>query len=301
MKPRRLFCLTALICLMFSLTTGQTPPVSQIFLAELTTRGGQLNVGRVAAVTKSTGYNNQPSFLPDGGSILFVSDREGGQADIFRYDIARDKTTRVTETRESEYSPTLMPGGKSISVIRVEADEAKTQRLWQFPLSGGAPSLVLEKIKPVGYHVWADDNTLVLFVLGRPNTLQLVDRRTEKAEVVAENIGRSIHKVPGQMKVSFMHREGDGVFMIKELDVKTRRITPVVRPLATTEKDYAWTPDGTLLMANDSKLFKYHPGRDKDWVEVFDFAAARLKGISRLAVSPKGDRLALVAQPMKTN
>ena len=72
-------------------------------------------------------------------------------------------------------------------MVRVEADA--TQRLWKFPLAGGKPILVLEKIKPVGYQAWIDQNTLALFILGaagKPSTLQIVDVRTEKAEVIAE-------------------------------------------------------------------------------------------------------------------
>ena len=49
-------------------------------------------------------------------------------------------------------------------------------------------------------------------------------------------------------------------------------------------------------MAKDSKLFKWSAGKDAGWQEVADFYGAGLKGITRLAVSPKGNRLALVAQ-----
>jgi len=131
-------------------------------------------------------YNNQPFFLPDGQGILYTSVRDK-QADIYRYNLRGGTTTQVTKTLESEYSPTLMPDGKSISVVRVEADG--TQRLWKFPPMIGEPSLILEKIKPVGYQLWIDDHTLVLFILGKPNTLQIVDTRTEKAETIAENPG----------------------------------------------------------------------------------------------------------------
>src|SRR5882672_6610513 len=142
-----------------------TPPASDIFVIDLRMEG-KLRVGQPLKITSAVGYNNQPSFLPDGESILYTSIREK-QADIYRYDLRAAATTQVTNTPESEYSPTLMPDKKSISVVRVEGDG--TQRLWQFPLAGGGPSLILENIKPVGYHLWVDDNTLALFVLGKPN------------------------------------------------------------------------------------------------------------------------------------
>src|SRR6266571_163493 len=161
-------------------TPAAAPPASDIFIADVVSRNGKMKLGLPVKITSWVGYNNQPSFTADGQSILYTSIRDK-QADIYRYDIARGTTIQITKTPESEYSPTLMPDGKSISVVRVEADG--TQRLWKFPLTGGPPSLILENIKPVGYHLWIDGDTLALFVLGKPNTLQLVDLRSGKVEM----------------------------------------------------------------------------------------------------------------------
>src|SRR5262249_3472162 len=155
------------------------PPASDIYLVDLKRQhNGAMKFSQPMKITNTVGYNNQPSFMPDGKSILYTSIREK-QADIFGYDLRTSKTVQNTNTPESEYSPTLMPDGKTISVVRVEADG--TQRLWKFPLAGGAPSLILEKTKPVGYHLWIDNYTLALFILGgtgKPNTLQIVEVAT---------------------------------------------------------------------------------------------------------------------------
>lgn len=266
-------------------TPSPTPPASDIFIIDLKSEG-KLKLGQPVKITNWVGYNNQPSFLPDGQSILYTSIRDK-QADIYRYQIHGGATTQITNTPESEYSPILMPDGKSISVVRVEADG--TQRLWKFPLAGGTPSLILEKIKPVGYHLWVDDYTLALFVLGKPNTLQLVDLRTGKAEVIAENPGRILRRVPHEDKFSFVHKVSDQEWLIRTVDLKTRNITTFIKTLPGVE-DYAWTPAGVLLMANGAKLFARKKS-DWAWVEIADFSNAGLKSITRIAVSPKGDRL----------
>lgn len=268
------------------------PPATDIFVAELKEQGGQLKVGSPANITNRPGYDNQPRFLPDGKSLFYASVREDKQADIYRYDAAKGESARLTRTPESEYSPTLTPDGKYFSVIRVEADS--TQRLWKFPLAGGEPVLVLKRIKPVGYHAWVDDKTLLLFVLGTPNTLQLVDVPTEKVETILTNVGRSLHRVPGREKVSFVHKVSADEWVIKEMDIKSRAIVPVVKTLPASE-DYAWTPGGILLMAKGSALFKYAPARDKGWQQVADFSADGVNSVTRLAISPKGDRIAFVA------
>jgi hypothetical protein len=67
-----------------------------------------------------------------------------------------------------------------------------------------------DNVKPVGYHAWADDHTLALFVLGQPATLQIADTRTGTARVIARDIGRSIQRIPGSTPVSsisFVQRE----------------------------------------------------------------------------------------------
>ena len=251
-----------------------------------------MKFGQPVKITTWVGYNNQPSFMPDGQSILYTSIRDK-QADIYRYDIRGQATTQITKTPESEYSPALMPDGKSISVVRVEADG--TQRLWKFPLADAAPSLILEKTRPVGYHLWIDDHTLALFILGKPNTLQIVDTRTEKAETVAENPGRILRRMPHQNKFSFVHKISDQDWEIKAYDLRTRTSASLIATLPGVE-DYAWLPDGTLLMGKDSKLFAVVPLTGKTWTEVADFSVAGLKGITRIAVSAKGDRIAVVAR-----
>lgn len=60
---------------------------------------------------------------------------------------------------------------------------------------------------------------------------------------------------------------------------------------------FVWTPDGVVLTAVGTKLYQWNSRGGGAWDEVADLAAAGLTNVTRLAVSPKGDRLALVAVP----
>ena len=163
---------------------AQARPSTDVWVVPMHQTGGEVHFGEPRNASKRTGYDNQPGFTPDGRAVLYTVIGDDGQADIWRYPLSGGRPRRITVTRESEYSATATPDGRGFSVIRVEADS--TQRLWRFPLSGfGAPSLVLERIKPVGYHVWVGDHALVLFVLGRPATLQLADDASA-ASILAE-------------------------------------------------------------------------------------------------------------------
>lgn len=271
------------------------PPATDIYLADLRVVQGRITVGAPVNVTNRPGYDNQASFLPDGRAILYTSVRDS-QADIYRYDIEQRASSAVTRTRESEYSPTPLPNDAGFSVIRVEADS--TQRLWAFDLDGTHARLVLDSIKPVGYHAWADDHTLVLFVLGSPATLQIADASAPGARgtVLARDIGRSLQRIPGRPSVSFLQRDSVNGPSLQEVDVRTRRVTQLLKTPAGAEF-FAWTPDGIALTAGGTKLYQWEPRRGGTWQEVADLASAGLTNITRLAVSPKGDRIAIVAVP----
>jgi len=282
--------------LVLVLQAAAPPPATDIYLASLRVADGRVQVGTPVNVTARPGYDNQPFFLPDGRAFLYTSIREDSQADIYRYDLERATSVRLTATRESEYSPTPLPDGRGFSTVRVEADS--TQRLWAFDADGTQPRLVLDSIKPVGYHAWGDAHTLVLFVLGSPPTLQIADARTpgRPGEVVARDIGRSLQRVPGREAVAFLQRDSVAGAWIKEVDVRTRVVTPLVRALEGADF-FTWTPGRIVLMARGTKLYQWNPRRGGDWEEAADFAAAGLTNVSRLAVSPKGDHLAIVAVP----
>jgi hypothetical protein len=277
--------LAAVVCVPASAQGG-----NEIFLAPLQTWGSSVRIGTPINITRRPGYDNQPAFTRDGRAVLFTSQREG-QTDIYRYDIATDSSTPLTSTFESEYSATPAPDGGGFSVIRVERDS--TQRLWRFADDGTQPRIVLEHIKPVGYHAWANDRELVLFVLGSPATLQRASTTTGRADTVVRNPGRSIHRIPGKNAVSFVHKVSDKEWWIKQLDFPSGTITSLVRALEGSE-DYAWTPKGMIVMASGNTVYSWNSLTKDGWREVARFQQPGLQAIRRIAVSPKGDRIAMV-------
>jgi hypothetical protein len=270
----------------------QGPPATDIYVAELTTEQGRIAIGAPRNVTRRSGYDNQPYFLSDGSAFLYTCVRETGQADICRFDLATNKNTQLTATTESEYSATPLPDG-GFAVVRVERDS--TQRLWRFDSSGVRASLLLERVKPVGYFAFGDDHTVGLFVLGRPATFQIADLVTGGADTVATDIGRTIRQIPGRRALSYVKHVSETEWWITAYDLDTRASTPIVRTLEGVDF-YAWTPGGALVAGGGSKLFAWQTGA-ADWVEIADLASAGLTSITRLAISPRGDRIAIVAIP----
>jgi hypothetical protein len=292
-SPRILLPMLGLVGMVLPGTSGaQDPPGTDIWVFGFREEASGLDLASGLRATDRPGYDNQPYFLPGGRFLLFTAIDGSGQADIHRFDLRRGTAEPLTRTSpESEYSATLTPSGDRISVIRVEADS--TQRLWSFDLQGENPTLILEGIEPVGYHAWIDGGRVALFVLGSPATLQVASVETGQARIMARNIGRSLHRIPGRATISFVQWEDSQRGVITELDPETGEDF-ILAPILEGNEFHAWTPGGALLTGQGSKLFMWVPGVSHGWEEFADLASAGVTGISRIAVSPEGDRIAVV-------
>src|SRR5687767_15033054 len=279
------------------------PPGTDIYLVPLAGGLASMKNAKPVPVATTAGYDNQPMFSPDGSRILFAANHDGKQTDIYAFERASGRVSQVTQTPENENSPTFLPAGigeaGGFSVVQSEMD--RTQRLWRFNPQGRNPQLILTDIKPVGYHAWVDADRLALFVLGKPNSLQLASVKTGKGEVAANGIGRSLHRIPGTRLVSFVHAEPSGEFWVKQIDIDSKKIDSLTKVVdGDHERDMTWTADGkTILMSGRTKVYSWTRGAS-GWTEVFDAAPHNLGAVSRLAVSPKGDAVAIVvAEPKK--
>jgi Tol biopolymer transport system component len=269
------------------------PPATEVYLAPLSGSGGTLTIGTPVDISNSPEYDNQPSFLPDGSAILFTSRRDGKQTDIYRYDIKTTQLTQLTHTPENEYSALVTPDGKTFSTVRGDKQE-----LWRFNLDGSNPQLAYAHTGLIGYHVWIDDHRLAVFVLGAnrdPATLQLIDTTAGTAEVIESSIGQSLLIRPGHKTVSYIGHPAGAPAVVKELDPATKQTTVITLALAGSQY-LTWLPDGRMLMASGTTISMWREGAP-GWTEVGDLSSAGLTKLSRLAASPDGKWLAIVAEP----
>ncbi len=272
---------------------AQAPEPDVLLLRLSRPAGGRLSAALERNLTNSPGYDNQPAWSPDGSLVYFTSVRADGQADIYAVPPTGGTPHRVTETApESEYSATPIPGARAISVIRVERDS--TQRLWRIDLQGAPDRVILENVKPVGYHTWITDTSLALFVLGSPITLQIASTVSGSSDTVASNVGRSLHMREG--RVSFVQKVSRTEWWLAVMDPITHQVTRVVRMPPGVE-DYDWTPQGEVLVGDGSVLKSFDPAVGGGWRTVVDLKDQGISGITRLAVSPAGDAVAIVGVP----
>jgi len=296
------FCVLAFFA---SPALGQDVPSTDLWLAPIFETADGPSLGTPENLTNREGYDNQPAFSDDGSTIYFTSQLQAAegtaadgtaQTDLFAIDLDSREIRRLTETPESEYSPTPIPGERALSSVRVEADGA--QRLWRFPLDGSAPSRILEAAEPVGYHAWSGDE-LVLFVLGEPHELRRASakRPDDPGTTVARSIGRALHKVPAENAFSFVEKvggEGRETWWIQKLDVETGKIERLLRTLPGRE-DLAWSPRGMIWSADGAVVHRACPACGEGFAPVTDLSEHGIGEITRLAISPDGRSIVFVA------
>ena len=276
-------------------------PNTDIFLSRVTMRDGALVVQPPINLTRRDGYDNQPSFDAKGRVVYYTRRAPNAllrdslrdvQTDIWSYALDGSAHAPVAVTAESEYSAQLTDDGKAITVVRVERDSA--QHLWRFPLSAdGKPERLVGRVKPVGYYAWVGSQ-VVMFVLGSPATLQLMDTVSGRIDTIAKDIGRGVKRVPGTSRVTFIQKAGTQWY-IDELDPATKLVTRLA-PTLPTQEEYAWVDSATIVAASGTTLRTWTRGQPA-WTVAADLAYAPLTNISRVTIDPTGNWLAFVAVP----
>lgn len=270
---------------------GQTG--SEILLFDMKVKKGRIILSNNVNITNHKGYDNQPSFHPDQPIIYYSSFDDSSRSDIKYYNYKNKKTSNLTTTKDREYSPTVTLDKKFISCIIQR--ENGVQDLGKYPIEGGNPKILINDLK-IGYHVWVTKDKLLLFVLGDSNTnsLHYYNLPDQSDSVIAINIGRSLHKIPGQQAMSFVQKVSEKEGLIKRLDLSTGVITTITSILQGQDH-LAWLQNNILLTGNGTKLFSFQIDIDKEWqLVIIEGDVSVVKGISRLATNTGNTKLAVV-------
>ena len=281
--------LIILLCVA-SIVNAQLPE-TDIFISQVTKRDGKLIFSTPDNITRRIGYDNQPFFMPDGKSLLYVAVPDTTQADIYKYDFVSKKSAAVTNTKESEYSPMLGPDGKNISIVRVDTDNG--QRFYNLPINKVTFAEHISGTDSIGYYCWLSDTSLAMFILGNAMTLQVLNTGTGMRTLIASDIGRFMKLSNDKKSLYFVIKQNETDWGIFEMNLLNGDKKRVVSTLPGSE-DFAIMPDGTFLMGNKGKLFQYDLSSGSDWKEIADFSSA-LGDFYRISVNANGDRIAMVA------
>lgn len=291
----------AMACALASSAAAQEFVPVNLYVADLTYSGGIVKVGTPRKLTGDRGVSSQPSFTPDGRSVLFIGRRDSAnaQSDVYRIDIASGVETRITSTPEMENSPTVTPDGNLMVIRWVPATLFTEWGPWIYDMKGQPLRGVLPAPDTVGYYVRIDS---VTFAMVRPkasgSSVSIFDARaktmTDRDAPVA-NLPPQL--IPGQRAISYTRTDSLGRNEIRRFDIASMQSSSLF-PAVLSRVAHAWTPNGTLIMAKGNKVFASNPSRDRTWREIATFTGKELRSVTAYTVSPKGDKLILLS-PVK--
>jgi hypothetical protein len=285
--------LPAILSLCCVAALGQ--PGSEIYVFDVNVDAGKVKLSNARNISNHKGYDNQPFFPDKSDAVYYASANDSGRTDILHYHFRKSETTTIVYTNEDrEYSPTVTPDGRSISCIIQRPNGDQDLGMYSRYNRKKDPVVLINNLK-IGYHAWVDKNRLLLFVLGdsNTNTLHLYNIKTKSDTILTDDIGRSLHKIPGQNAMSFVKKSGKEN-MIKRFDIVTGQITDII-PTLPSKDHLAWLQNNIILMSNGTNIFSYQVGVDTVWQPVIvEGDTSMLKGVTRIAVNPWNSRLALV-------
>src|SRR5688500_6518942 len=117
-----------LVCTAFTnyiSSSSGLPQGTDVWMFKYYYEAGSYKILSGVNLSNHEGYDSQPSFSENGSYMLWTSERDSGQTEIYRYDLTGKSSTRLTQTGVSEYSPTYMDGGRFISSVVVEPDSTQ--------------------------------------------------------------------------------------------------------------------------------------------------------------------------------
>ncbi|MCD6066219.1 MAG: hypothetical protein K0S33_1045 [Bacteroidetes bacterium] len=280
----------AVLCsiLLYTLAHAQLPE-TDIFLFEIKRTGNTVIVKKGENITKRVGYDNQPFFTPDNKAMLFVAIKEDKQADIYSYSLGSKKITQITTTKESEYSPTVMQGGKLFSTVVVEMDSS--QRVYSYDLAGKQKPVLIMPEDSVGYYSWINKDSILYYKLTEPHSLHVYDIKNKKDTWIANEPLRSFRPVKNFSFFYGTKEKTENTIRLYNMRLKRSEEYAKVKSI---NEDFIWDKTMGLIKSDGSKVMRYNDDV-KTWVELADLSAFGISKITRFAFSANGRWLAVVS------
>jgi ketosteroid isomerase-like protein len=270
---------------------------SEVWVGSLDMSGGRFAVSNLINISKHPGYDNQPAFFPDGRLVftsqIAVLDETGHAVQAVIHDFANRTSTPVPGALG--FSPTPAADG-SLMLLR-------DGHVVLHDASGNENQLT--ETKDAGYFARFDEQTWVLYMNDKQRRIVMYDPKTKALDTISLGSMTAPFRIPGKRAVSFVAVEPfpapEGTapprtLFLRQINVDDRQVTTLATIPFPTSGSHVWTSRGTLLMASGHTIYEWNPAKP-DWRTAATFDDPELQGLTRIAISARGDRIALVSTP----
>jgi ketosteroid isomerase-like protein len=271
---------------------------SEVWVGSLDMSDGRFAVSKMTNVSKHPGYDNQPAFFPDGKLVftsqIAVLDETGHAVQAVIHDFVTGASAPVQGALG--FSPTPAADGALMllrdgHVVLHEASGRESQ---------------LTETTDAGYFTRFDEQTWVLFMNDKQRRIVIYDPKTKALDTIALGAITAPFRIPGKRAVSFVAvepfpaPEGGAPprnLFLRQLNLDDRHVITLAAIPFPTSGSHVWTSRGTLLIASGHTIYEWSPAKPDEWRPAATFDDPELQGLTRIAISPRGDRIALVSTP----
>jgi hypothetical protein len=278
-----------LVLLTLARAVGAQILETEVWVGPLDLSGGGFVVGELTNISNHAGYDNQPSFGPDGSWLLFTQeadslDTSGNGVHAVRYELRSGKSTLLPLARG--FSPTPAENGSRLLLLREGA-------VWLHDAQGRKVRKVVETTE-AGYFARFDDRTWALFMNDKERRIVLYDAATKTLETMDKGAITAPYRIPEIRAVSYVVQEGEKK-TLRRLDLATKKVNVLTEIALPTGGHHVWLSRGSILFASGNTIVEWTPTSPERFVKIHEFSHPDLQGITRIAISPQGDRIAIVS------
>lgn len=238
--------------------------------------------GDAVRLTSAPSIESEPVWSPDGKSIAFATDRNGGQ-DIYMMDADGGSLRRMTYNSVSESPEAFTPDGKYLLFSASIQDPAESvifptgrlTELYRIPVEGGrveqvaASPMQSVSVSPDGGFIIYQDVKGFEDIWRKHHTSSVT--RDIWLYDTKNNSHKNLTSRPGEDRNPVMSSDGSTVYFLSERDGKTFNVysMPLDNPGATVRlTDFKENPvrflsrsgDGTLAFTFDGEIYTLAPG-----------------------------------------
>jgi len=203
-----------------------------------------LRVRRVAEPCQSV----DPAWSPDGRSIVFVSNCEAGDLDIYRMDLDGSNVVRLTRTPGDEHGPAFSPNGSRLAyAYKTEGEDSE---IWTMAADGSDPRPVTANEGTEWGPRWSPEGRRLVYesIRDENGDIWTLDLEAGKETRLTDHPGRDVGPAwsPDGSLVAFQSNR-DGRYVIYGVSPEGGEARPLV-DLPGNAAGPGWSPDGRRLV-----------------------------------------------------
>jgi TolB protein len=203
-------------------------------------------------LTSLEAHSYYPVYSPEGGSVVYASNQNGGVFDLFYFTFEGAQLTRLTEFIGNVISPTFSPDGRQ--VLFANRNTEGPTSLWVVDISGENPNLLYSGPSPIVAVDWSPTGERIAFAMAvdQPDSYEIFVMNADGSDARQltrglPGIGGSVDWSPdGRSLLIYAGLPGDkNVFLIDVAEETAAQLTNGGNNAASS-----FSPDGQWIAFN---------------------------------------------------